>query len=374
MNRNLRHLLPALAVCLLAAPAALAQTNFTFQLFGQDEVPAVTTDATGNCIGVLSKDEEDFVLSCDHTVVGATGAHIHRGFAGTNGPILAPLTNLASPIQIIWNPTPSEVVRLKAGGLYVNIHTAAHPGGEIRGQILPDQPLNTRRVGFPLTGTQQVPPIITPATGACVADIDLGAGLSGTASVHLECAHDVSGAIASHVHEAERGVNGPIIVPLGDPASPIVADFELDLEQTGALVEGGLYVNVHSGAHPGGEIRGQIPPCFAGPNTLCLNDGRFEAEVEWETATDSGSGGANRVTDDSGAFWFFRPTNLEMLIKVLDGCAVNGHYWVFFSATTNVGFELTVTDSRTGLSRPYSNTLGENAKPVLDTTAFATCP
>jgi len=375
MPRPPRHLLPALAVCLLAAPAASAQTNFTFQLFGQDEVPPVVTEATGSCIGVLSEDEEEFVLSCDHDVEGAVAAHIHRGFAGENGPILLTLTGLAEgPIQNIWEPTPDEVIRLKAGGLYVNIHTAAHPDGEVRGQILADQPLNTRRVGFPLTGAQEVPPVATLATGACVADVDLGEGLLGTASVQLRCAHDVVDPTGSHVHQAARGVNGPIIVDLGDPASPIEHDFELDLEETGALVAGNLYVNVHSEVFPNGEIRGQIPPCFAGPSTLCLNDGRFEVELDWETATEGGVGRANRETDDSGTFWFFRPTNLEMLVKVLDGCPVNGHFWVFFAATTNVGFELTVTDTRNGQTKTYANPLGNNAEPVLDTAAFATCP
>ena len=59
---------------------------------------------------------------------------------------------------------------------------------------------------------------------------------------------------------------------------------------------------------------------------------------------------------------------------MLDGCGVNDHYWVFLAATTNVGYDLTVTDTLHDETRTYSNTRGTNAVPRLDTAAFATCP
>ena len=79
-------------------------------------------------------------------------------------------------------------------------------------------------------------------------------------------------------------------------------------------------------------------------------------------------------SDDSGLFYFFNPDNWELLVKVLDGCGVNGHWWVFFAATTNVEFELRVTDTSTGEVVPYANPLGHRADAVTDTAAFATCP
>jgi hypothetical protein len=75
---------------------------------------------------------------------------------------------------------------------------------------------------------------------------------------------------------------------------------------------------------------------------------------------------------DSGAFWFFHRDNWELLVKVLDGCAVNGHYWVFLAATTNVEFDLFV-DPRSGDlggGRHYHNDLGHRADAVTDTAAF----
>ena len=86
------------------------------------------------------------------------------------------------------------------------------------------------------------------------------------------------------------------------------------------------------------------------------------------------TGNAIPFTRDSGLFYFFEPDNIEMLVKVLDGCAINGSFWVFYAATTDVGFELTVEDLVAGTSRVYTNPVGLPAAPVLDTEAFATCP
>jgi hypothetical protein len=77
---------------------------------------------------------------------------------------------------------------------------------------------------------------------------------------------------------------------------------------------------------------------------------------------------------DSGLFWFFSASNLEMLMKVLNGCGLNNHYWVFFAAGTNVEFTVNVTDTLRGGTRTYFNPLNNPAPPVQDTSAFATCP
>ena len=117
-------------------------------------------------------------------------------------------------------------------------------------------------------------------------------------------------------------------------------------------------------------------PCVAGPNTLCLNNDRFRVEVEWlDFGGNTGPGTvAPCGVDDSGIFYFFDPNNWEMLIKVLDGCAITNNYWVFFAATTDVGYTLTVTDTLSGLQKTYTNPLGSAAPAVTDTAAFASCP
>ncbi len=117
--------------------------------------------------------------------------------------------------------------------------------------------------------------------------------------------------------------------------------------------------------------------CAAGPSTLCLSRGRFRVEISWRDfagATGVGWVAPSAGTADSGLFWFFAPENWELLVKVLDGCGLNGRYWVFAAATTNVEFTLAVTDTTTGLVRRYRNGLGTAAAAITDTSAFATCP
>lgn len=112
--------------------------------------------------------------------------------------------------------------------------------------------------------------------------------------------------------------------------------------------------------------------CRADANTLCLGpDERFAVRIDWETADETGSGQAVDIDRrDSGLFTFFDPNNLEMLVKVLEGCVLTEHFWVFYGATTDVGFRLTVTDTVTGAERLYTNPLGRNAESVKDLLAF----
>lgn len=117
-------------------------------------------------------------------------------------------------------------------------------------------------------------------------------------------------------------------------------------------------------------------PCVPGPQTMCLNAGRFRVEVEWRDGTgETGPGQVvlGTLAGDSGLFWFFSPANWEMLVKVLDGCAINDRFWVFAGATTDVAYTLTVTDIHTGQSKSYPNPLGSAADSITDTGALAVC-
>ncbi len=125
-----------------------------------------------------------------------------------------------------------------------------------------------------------------------------------------------------------------------------------------------------------------IPSCLPSETRLCLpaGSGRFAVSVEFETVQGGGRAGDARAVpldtlgiDLGGTFFFLNRDNPEFLIKILDGCAINGHHWVFYAATTNVGFELTVTDTLTGRVNTYSNPDLNPATSVLDTQAFATC-
>jgi len=116
------------------------------------------------------------------------------------------------------------------------------------------------------------------------------------------------------------------------------------------------------------------PACAAGDARLCLQGGRFAVSAEYVLPNGaSGPGHAISLTADTGAFWFFAGTNLEMLLKVLDGCAAGGHFWVFAAGLTNTQVITTVTDTRTGAARRYVNPQGVAFAPIQDTQAFA-CP
>ena len=100
-------------------------------------------------------------------------------------------------------------------------------------------------------------------------------------------------------------------------------------------------------------------PCKPSNRTLCLGGGRFEVTVDWQDfQSGSGAGRSVPLTDDTGAFWFFDDENLELVVKVLDGTALNDHHWVFYGALSNVAYTLRVRDTETGAIATYDNELG----------------
>ena len=115
--------------------------------------------------------------------------------------------------------------------------------------------------------------------------------------------------------------------------------------------------------------------CVPSSNTLCLNSDRFAVRAHYRT-NDGRSGDATGVelTADSGYLYFFNAANIEVVVKVLNACALNGHYWVFAAGLTNVEVILTVTDTQNGTVKTYTNPLGTAYAPVQDASAFATCP
>jgi len=111
--------------------------------------------------------------------------------------------------------------------------------------------------------------------------------------------------------------------------------------------------------------------CSPGATSLCLNSGRFKVEVHWrDFQGNTGQGQAIRLTGDTGYFWFFTSNNVELVVKVLDAAAINGHFWVFYGALSSVEYTITVTDTVTSAQKVYTNPSGEFGS-VGDTLAFA---
>lgn len=113
--------------------------NVTYKatLTGANEVPANSSTATGTATLTLNTDTKVFSVTLPHNVVGVTGGHIHKAAVGANGDVVFPFANLTSPITFT-SPvlTAAQEADLNAGLYYVNLHTAAFPGGEIRGQLI----------------------------------------------------------------------------------------------------------------------------------------------------------------------------------------------------------------------------------------------
>ena len=112
-----------------------------------------------------------------------------------------------------------------------------------------------------------------------------------------------------------------------------------------------------------------VPGCVPQAEALCVG-GRFRVEAAWETASGQGAAGAVQATAESGAFWFFGASNLELDVKVLEGCAVNGRWWVFAAGLTDVGVAIVVTDTATGEQQRYESPRGAPFEAIQDTAAF----
>ncbi len=116
-----------------------------------------------------------------------------------------------------------------------------------------------------------------------------------------------------------------------------------------------------------------LGPCAPSESISCLQRGRFEAWVSvW---TDAGRRYGKRLDlgDASTLYYFFEESNVEMLLKVLDGCAVNDHIWVYAAAATDLRYEIQVWDTSTGVTVSYYNPPGTASPAITDSVAFATC-
>lgn len=239
-------------------------------LSSAQENPANASTATGR--GAVIVDPTTKEITGGITFTGLTptagGHHIHQAPAGNpagNGPVIIGLTLAtgggAATVPAGTVLTDAQYAALLAGELYFNVHTAANPGGEIRGQITGRTALTAGLAT--LSGANENPPNASTATGRGTLVVDATTRDVLTAVVTFAGVTPSAG--GHHIHQAPAGTptqNGPVIIGLtlgtnGQTATAPVGT-TLSAAQYAALLAGELYFNVHSVANPGGEIRGQI--------------------------------------------------------------------------------------------------------------------
>lgn len=236
-------------------------TQMMAPLTGDAEQPVVTTNAVGIARFGLNSGLDTLHYSVWITdIVDVTAVHIHMAPAGKNGGVVFPLHSgsgfdAAHPKGGAVALSAQNWVDLLTGYYYVNVHTSANPGGAIRGQIG-----GARLFKADLKGTNEVPPVTTTATGQGVMALNANA----TAVDYRVMVKDIANITGAHIHKGATGVNGPVVAPLFlglglfDPANPISGTAPINTPLALALLTGDYYVNIHTAANPGGELRGQI--------------------------------------------------------------------------------------------------------------------
>lgn len=264
MIRTSANLLLLVFAVVLCASTTTAQSYFTGNLTGAQETPPNASAANGFGRVTLNAAETQITASVYYgnpTPLGSnvTIGHIHTGAPGVAGPVtfdLAPTAGVTSGsvVNLTFAVTPQQVANLKAGLMYFNIHTTGFPGGEIRGQIVPD----ATYVAY-MDNNQENPATSSTARGRGIVSVN-AAGTQ--ALVTMNWTGLTGNATAGHVHSGRSRINGPVICDLtpGATASGAVVDrlCSFSPTQITALRQAQLYLNIHTNMFPGGEIRGQI--------------------------------------------------------------------------------------------------------------------
>ncbi|MCH8012223.1 MAG: CHRD domain-containing protein [Candidatus Marinimicrobia bacterium] len=263
MNKML--LLFAAIACVAIPNVVLGQSgvaHFGAQLTGGQENPAVTTAATGT--GTFSLTDAGLAYAITFEGITLTASHFHLGATGVNGGVVRAIDFAgANTVSGVWASGDSQpltdglVAELIAGNIYVNLHTSANPGGEIRGQVTLSGGIG---LSANLTGAQENPAVTTAATGTGTFSLT-DAGLAYTITF------EGITLTASHFHLGAIGVNGGVVRAIDFAGANTVSGVwasgdsqPLTDSLVAELIAGNIYVNLHTAAYGGGEIRGQLLP------------------------------------------------------------------------------------------------------------------
>lgn len=241
----------ALALAAVTTPASAALYYYSAILNPRQEVPPVASTALGGGRFIIDTDQNTvtYWISWAGLSSAEQSAHIHEAAAGVNGAVKHTLP-AGNPKVGQWTYAEADEPAILAGQMYANIHSANFTNGEMRGQIVPFNAL--------LGANQESPTNASPGTGWAIAVADTALNQL-TYRVFYE---NLTGAATlSHFHgNVLHGTNGAVKVGLTVTPSPMTGTVAYSQADEGALLAGRWYVNLHTAANPGGEIRGQMVP------------------------------------------------------------------------------------------------------------------
>ena len=180
---------------------------------------------------------------------------------------------------------------------------------------------------------------------------------------------------------AYTGDDSAIVYSYPDPSAGNLTGRSLAIEALAGdrfTPSGNPQPYLFDGAYPiiyrRGSYTAPAPNCASNATTLCLSAGRFQVTATFTTDQgQQGSAQAVRLTADTGYFTFFDPSNVEVVVKVLNTCGFAQKIWVFAGGLTDVATVITVTDTLTGSTKTYANPQKTKFVPIQDTNAFSTC-
>ncbi|HEV7919401.1 MAG TPA: CHRD domain-containing protein [Thermoanaerobaculia bacterium] len=256
---------------LFAVPITAGAQTFGAVLTPSQEVPPTTSNGSGNA--TLTLDTSHTQIAVAMTITGLTGpataAHMHKAPRGVAAGVVLDFNPGANLVNNKLNATfniPRQLgddIAEHPDQYYVNVHTGANPNGEIRGQLALIS--GVVRYAGELRGTNEVPSNSSPAVGAYFITIDPSFNLTWEVNVGA-----LQNATLSHIHDGPAGANGPVLITFAANSGEFqngrtfgtvsIASLDATVRDRLLTAPAGFYVNVHSTAFPGGEIRGQLTP------------------------------------------------------------------------------------------------------------------
>jgi trimeric autotransporter adhesin len=229
---------------------------FVAVLRGVEEVPQVTSPATGSLDLVLDPGQTSITYRLRHTVAGATGAALHLGSAGETGAAAIAITPLSGDASGGAPITSGQIAELEAGRFYVSVESTTFPAGEIRGQVL--RPGEREFVGH-LSGAQETPANASAGGGPANFIINAAGDSVRWRVATADVTFDNSFDNYCNVHLGPAGLVSHVTVFRLLPIGPLMTGQEpIDAAGLAGLARGLWSVHIHTTAYPNGEVRGHL--------------------------------------------------------------------------------------------------------------------